>query len=191
MKHSIGRYIFFVLLLISSSCWHANASDVVCDPVGCISVSKLRANIVSKLSGNVVGFVVIVGSLPAVSGGQARTSTDPPETAMSPDLPMDIASLSKTLTAVAILQLLANNELPIDTKIWPYIYKDWTLGLNVNQITFKDLLRHTSGFEQVNSTACDKGTTYAALKALVAAGLAQAPPLPTLSPPAVSPIWQL
>jgi Beta-lactamase len=166
MKHPLGRAvrsILFALLLIAISCSLANADDIACDANGCIDVNTFSANIAAKLAGNVEGYVVIVGSLPPVSGGQARTSTDPPATAMSPDLPMDIASVSKTLTAVAVLQLLPKNKdgLPIvDTKISPYIYSDWAQGPNVNQLTFSELLTHSSGFAQSNAVCTAKGVPY-------------------------------
>ncbi len=72
-------------------------------------------------------------------------------------------------TVLAVLQLLAKDGLTIDTKISPYIYGDWTQGHNVKQLTFKELLTHTSGFGQVSG--CGNDITYAALKALVAGGV--------------------
>jgi hypothetical protein len=140
-----------------------------CDPKGCISESKFSANIQGTLANNVVGYICIVGGLPPVFGGQARTASDAPGTAMSPDLLTNIASVSKTMTATAVLQLLAKDRLTLDARISPFIYPDWHQGPNVNQITFEELLTHTSGFGQLR--ACSGGDTYAALKALVANGV--------------------
>ena len=171
MNDPVGRSvrtIIFVLVLIAISCSRANANNVVCDFNGCINLNTFLANIVSKLAG-VDGYVVIVGTLPPASGGYAHTATDPPLTAMSADIPMNIASVSKTLTTVAILQLLAQNGLTIDTPIWDYIYSWWTKNQSVGQITFKELLTHTSGFGQV--TGCGDDITYGALQALVAQGV--------------------
>jgi len=92
---------------------------------------------------------------------------------MSPDLVTDIASVSKTMTAIAILQLLAKNGLTIDTKISPYIYSDWTQGAYVNQLTL-ELLTHTSGFGQLPNSICGNSITYSALQTLVADGVTQA-----------------
>jgi hypothetical protein len=156
----IGLIFASFIFLSFLTCSEVSADIIACDQQGCISEDKLLNNIVSTLNNNVVGYVVIVGCLPPAVGGQARTSSDPPATAMSPDLPMNIASVSKTLTAVAVLQLLAKDGLTIDTNISPYIYSDWTQGPNVNQLTFKELLTHTSGFGQNNSACTAAGVPY-------------------------------
>jgi hypothetical protein len=142
-----------------------------CDSLGCISEAKLSANIENALAGKVVGYSVEVGEMRPVYGGQARTAASPPSLAMAPDLVTNIASVSKTMTAIAILQLLSKNGLTIDTKISPYLYSDWTKGSNIDQITFQDLLRHASGFSQKNKGACDDGNTYSDLKTLVSTGV--------------------
>jgi hypothetical protein len=142
-----------------------------CDSNGCISEAKLQNNICGKLQNHVVGYACLVGGLRPQFGGQARTSANPPALAMAPDLVTDIASVSKTMTAVAILQLLAKKGLTVDTKISSYIYSDWKQGSNVNQLTFKNLLTHTSGFGQLANNACGNDITYSALETIVANGV--------------------
>jgi hypothetical protein len=150
-----------------------------CDANGCISEANLLANICGTLAGNVVGYSVKVGGMPPVSSGLARTASDPPATSMTPYLPANIFSVSKTMTAIAILQLLAKNNLTVDTKIDSYIYSDWSQGPNINQITFGDLLTHKSGFGQqpsAKTTTCRNATngddmSYSALEAIVAKGV--------------------
>ena len=93
---------------------------------------------------------------------------------MTPDLVTDVASVSKTMTATAILQLLAKDGLPITTKISSYVYPDWTQGTNISQLTFQELLTHTSGFGQVPGNACGNDITYSALETIVAGGVAAA-----------------
>jgi hypothetical protein len=142
-----------------------------CDPQGCISEAKLTANICGALANHVVGYSCEVGGMRPEFGGLARTSTNPPSTPMTPDLVTDIASVSKTMTATAILQLLAKDGLTIDTKISKYIYPDWTQGANINQITFKELLTHSAGFSQLPNNACGNDITYSALETIVAGGV--------------------
>jgi hypothetical protein len=73
-------FIFALLILVSFVTRPEALADIIaCDQQGCISEDKLLKNIVSTLEGNVVGYVVIVGGLPPAVGGQARTSSDPPE----------------------------------------------------------------------------------------------------------------
>jgi len=142
-----------------------------CDSQGCISEAKLSANICGTLANHTVGYSCEVGSLPTAYGGLARTSTDAPRLSMTPDLVTDIASVSKTMTATAILQLLTKDGLTIDTKISPYLYSDWKQGTNIDQLTFKELLTHSTGFGQLPNNACGNGITYSALEAIVAGGV--------------------
>jgi CubicO group peptidase (beta-lactamase class C family) len=157
----------FVTVMISDT----PADITACDPSGCISEAKLQANICNTLANKVVGYSCLVGGLRPISGGLARTSTNPPATAMTPSLVTNIASVSKTMTATAILQLLAKNGLTINTKISPYIYPDWSQGANINQLTFKELLTHSSGFGQLPNGACGNDITYSALETIVAGGV--------------------
>src|SRR5205823_2675644 len=83
----------------------------------------------------------------------------------------NIASVSKTLTAVAVLQLLAKDGLTVDSKMSPYLYPDWPKGQNIDQISFRQLLTHRSGIR----TDCGGAkTTYAILKGLIASGVQSA-----------------
>ena len=144
------------------------ADDVACDQHGCISLSKLSSNIRAKLHNNVVGFVSIVGGQQTVFEGQARTSADSPATAMLPDLPINIASVSKVLTTIVVLQSLGRHNLTLDTKISPYLYKDWKRGPLIDTITFRMLLSHAAGFR---ADCGGINTTYFVLKALIGAGV--------------------
>lgn len=158
-----------VLTVLVAGC---GPTDIIaCDTQGCISEAKLSANIASTLNGKVVGFVAIVGGMPSAFGGQARTAADPPAMAMLPDLQTNLASVSKTLTTVRVLQSLAKHGLTINDKIAPFLYSDWVQGPNINLITFKDLLTHRSGFRAGCGGA---NTTYAVLKAQIATGVTTA-----------------
>jgi Beta-lactamase len=146
------------------------ADIVACDPAGCMSEAKLSENICNTLD-NQVGYVCLVGGIRPRYGGLARTSADPPQTGMTPDLVTDVASVSKTLTATGILQLLAADGLTPDAKISPYLYPDWVQGNNIQELTFRELLTHTSGFGQVPS--CSSSFTYEAVEQMVAGGVSQ------------------
>jgi len=166
--YTCGETTCYATLMISNA-----PSDVtVCDTSGCISEAKLQSNICNALAGKVEGYDCLVGSLRPIFGGQARTSVDG-SLAMLPSYTMDIASVSKTMTATAILQLLNAGNIPVDTPIWPFIYFDWTLGPNVEQITFKDLLTHTSGFGQLPNGQCGNNSeiNYQGIEQDVAMGV--------------------
>jgi CubicO group peptidase (beta-lactamase class C family) len=62
------------------------------------------------------------------------------------DRKMHVASVSKLMTAIVMTDLLDQKGLSVDTKIGPYIPAYWSVGNNVEDITFRDLMTHRSGF---------------------------------------------
>lgn len=80
------------------------------------------------------------------AGGSARTSLDVNPLTMSPFVQFSTASMSKTVTAAAALQLLEPNGLSkLDDAIGPYLPADFTPDNNFKAITFRQLLQHMSG----------------------------------------------
>jgi hypothetical protein len=157
--------------LVATMIANSPADITSCDPQGCISEATLASNICNKLANNVVGYACLVGGMAPIFGGLARTDVNPPSLPMAPDLVTNIASVSKTMTTTAILQLLTTNGIDIHTKISPYMYPDWPQGQNIAQLTFEHLLTHTSGFGQLPGNACGNGNTYSALETIVAGGV--------------------
>ncbi len=84
----------------------------------------------------------------------------------SEDTRMHIASVSKFLTAVGLVKVLDSNQIYYDTKIIDYLPNYWSKGNNIDKITFRHLLTHTSGFN-TGSSASD----YTFMKSKVAAGV--------------------
>jgi CubicO group peptidase (beta-lactamase class C family) len=123
------QYFSFVGLLgIAVSLAGCPSSDiVVCDPVDCISEQHFSNNIVSSLqtSPGVAGYVVYVGGLPPVYAGYAVLSDNPPSLSILPSNLANIESISKMLTTFAVLQSLKNNNISLDSPIYPYLYSDW------------------------------------------------------------------
>src|SRR5688572_5400315 len=92
--------------------------DRVCDASGCISLGSFSANIKNQLETNVVGYVSTVGALAHINEyGQARTAADAPATPMKTDSPMNVASVTKLLTTIGVLQSLKAHNLTVDDKI--------------------------------------------------------------------------
>lgn len=145
--------------------------DVVsCDASGCISQAQLARNICDTLKKTVVGYACLVGQVRPAYGGLARKAVDT-ELDMAPHVPINVASVSKTITAVAVMKMLTDKGLNVDNRISPYIYADWTQGPNVSTLSFRDLLTHSTGFSQADAGACGNNVNYAGLKAIVAAGV--------------------
>ena len=82
----------------------------------------------------------------------------------NPERQMHVASVSKLFTAMAMTKLLNEQSLSYDTKIIGYLPSYWEKGPNIDKITFRHLLNHTSGFTP-------KLTDFAAMKAAVLAGV--------------------
>jgi CubicO group peptidase (beta-lactamase class C family) len=72
--------------------------------------------------------------------------------------------VTKTITAVTLLQLIEQKQLQITEPIAAHLPAAWTLGPNVDTITVAELLNHTSGFR-------GGASTYADLEELVADGV--------------------
>ena len=122
-----------------------------CTAHGCISLSRLARSIDSQLKGHVVGYVALVGQSKVVASGLARTAADPPKLAMGPDVMVNVLSVGKMFTTIAVLQSLARHHLSIGSRIWPFLPPDWVKGPGIDTITFGELLTQRAGF-RLNST---------------------------------------
>ena len=80
---------------------------------------------------------------------------------------MHVASLSKQITAIAITKLLDNQGIPSDAKIIDYLPAYWSKGPNVDQITFANLMTHTSGLDYGNNSSA---SDFQFMTAQIAAG---------------------
>jgi Beta-lactamase len=169
----IGRLVLgLVVLLAGVGCSSNPSPDVVCDIQDCISISALSTKLANALNGNVVGYNLFVGTAtaaPSVFSGQARTSADPPSVPMLPYLSGQIASLSKPLTTIGVLQSLANHNLTIDSTVSRYLPSDWVQGPYIFNLTFRQLLTQASGLD--TSNVCNNGNSnYQSLRQMIAAG---------------------
>jgi CubicO group peptidase (beta-lactamase class C family) len=81
-----------------------------------------------------------------------------------------IASVSKFLTAVGMVKALDSKGVSYDAKIAGHLPAYWAKGPNVDDITFRDLFTHRSGFGGSSSDS-----SYAFMKGKVAAGVAANP----------------
>lgn len=134
----------------------------------CLDYKTWGQNVDARINQQAVGYAYIIIKdglqMESKAFGKARTSPDAPETAMTMDLRMNAASVTKTMTAVAALKLLAAKNVSVTSSISPYLPTGWTLGTGVNAITFAELMTHTSGIR----TPANTGNTYANLKTVMA-----------------------
>ena len=122
------------------------SADRVCDRSACVSLSQLAHSINTQLKGKVRGYVALIGTSRVFASGLARTAADPPQLPMGPNVMVNVASVGKMFTTIAVLQSLAQHHLSIDSRIAPFLPPDWVKGPGINTITFRELLTHRAGF---------------------------------------------
>jgi CubicO group peptidase (beta-lactamase class C family) len=135
----------------------AGSADRVCTPHACISLSRLASSIDAQLKGKVVGYVALIGTSKVVSSGLARTAADPPKLAMGPDVMVNVASVGKMFTTIAVLKSLARHHRSTGSRIWPFLPPGWVKGPGVGTITFGELLTHRAGFRLDSSRVFETG----------------------------------
>jgi CubicO group peptidase (beta-lactamase class C family) len=86
--------------------------------------------------------------------------------AWTPAVRMHIASCSKLVTAIAMTKLLDEKHMSYDTPIAGFLPNYWAKGPNVDKITFRHLMTHTSGFDTGKSDS-----DFSFMKDQVAAGV--------------------
>jgi CubicO group peptidase (beta-lactamase class C family) len=66
---------------------------------------------------------------------------------MSTNVQFNVASVSKAITAVALLQLLyQRQDVSLDDPFFTFLPSHWQVHNSLRQVSFKQLLNHTSGF---------------------------------------------
>lgn len=132
-----------------------------------------EANIATAFDSRTVGYAYAIGlngQLARVSEdtGSARTANNAPQTDQSPTKEMNIASVSKTLTAVAVLRLLEQNGLTVDSSISPWLPAAWSQDPSIAGLSFRDLMTHTSG---LNGNDGSQPYGYVSLRSATAVGV--------------------
>lgn len=156
----------FVVFDTDGSGWSVgalvNKNEKICDATQCVSILDVYRNVQTALEGNVVGYACAVGSgsLGAYSYGQARTQANAPAKMFLPSTKIPVASVSKAVTTLAAIPLLAKHSVSLDSSIGGYLPGDWTLDSNVSSITFRQLLSHRSGIKDYGNN----DQTYDTLK---------------------------
>ncbi len=120
-----------------------------------VSLKQMKANIIADLDGNANGYAFRLRHNFKSRGGAGGDAIRPIDVDGGANIPMTtdtrsfIASVTKPISAIAILQLLEANNLPITAKIAPWLPANWVKGPNIGQLSFKQLLRHETGFKQI------------------------------------------
>jgi CubicO group peptidase (beta-lactamase class C family) len=154
--------------------WEAGPSAVTgkfCSNRKCFDLERFADNIETALKDKEVvkyGFEVRRGlSVIQRADGPKRTQADLPASDFTVFDRFNPASVGKTVTAVATLQLLSKENISIDDPIHPYLPANWNIPNSIKTITFKEVLNHSSGLR--NGVA--GGYEYQHLKTLIESGI--------------------
>jgi len=115
-----------------------------------LNLGKLTADIHAALKDNVRGYAFGLRQngqhVATLTWDSARVNGS----GWTLDTKMHVASVSKTITAMAAVKMLTDKGLPFTTKIGPYFPVYWNEGQNSPDITFRELLTHHGGFTDAN-----------------------------------------
>jgi CubicO group peptidase (beta-lactamase class C family) len=143
-------------------------------------IDQFEENLVSRLqAGKAVGYsYAIYQDLDLQKAGAGGVAVAP-KVAQSPDRRMTTMSMTKTITATAVMRAMEEmradgKQISIDSPISSYLPSDWVLGPRVSDMTFKHLLTHTSGLRPVKTDADPDPDTYNNLQRTIKAGAQKA-----------------
>ncbi len=78
------------------------------------------------------------------------------DTAVTPDTPFVVGSISKSFTALAVMQLVEAGKVDLDTEVSQYL--DGFSGKPAGAVTIRQLLSHTSGFSTLQGNTSHTDT---------------------------------
>lgn len=148
---SLAPALLCFAVLLCSGCTSSGSSALggkICRGDSCLTLQSLADKLQGALDGNCNKYAfVLYHGLAHVShaGGLKRTSADPPAQNFTEAFRYDPASVTKTFTAVALLQLLSKRGISIEEKIWKYLPPGWNVHSSFRQINFRQVLSHHSG----------------------------------------------
>jgi CubicO group peptidase (beta-lactamase class C family) len=138
-------------------------------PVYHFDVDAFGQGLHAALKNSVAGYVMRLrqhgATIYTLEWNWAKAPADGSE-GWQPGVRMHVASVSKLLTAMAMTRVLNEKHISYDAKIIDWLPKYWTKGPHIDQITFRDLMTHRSGF---NTGKSDSDFNF--MKANVAAGV--------------------
>lgn len=156
-------YLRKVCLLCIFISLNACETNVEVAPNKTLDTKALADLIEERLKDNCVGYQFTIGykgeNKVLRAGGDARLAPDANPRAMTILDRYTLASVSKNITATAIMQLLASKKRTLDDKIAPYLPSHWKISDPLKTVTFRQVMTHTSGLY-------DGDTDYASLKKL-------------------------
>lgn len=154
----------------------ASAQLVIQQNGPAFNIDAFEDNLRAALHNKAVGYAYAItqnGQLKKSGhNGAARTNVDAPYAAQSASRRMNIASISKPITATLVHKMIQDKMVPgypnlsLNSRIFPFLPSDWVKGPGVNQITFAEMLSQYTG---MNDNGGSTGTND--LKQWIATGV--------------------
>jgi CubicO group peptidase (beta-lactamase class C family) len=140
----------FAIILVMAGCTGAQQifNNTITTGSHSLNIDTLAANLAKGLSQNSIKYgFVLQYTLYQTSkvGGLKRTDADPPKTDFALTDRFNPASVTKVITATAVLKLLDRHKYSLDTTIAAFLPSTWTIHPTIRKITFRLLLGHRGG----------------------------------------------
>ncbi len=142
--------------------WRVTPPQVWANPQTQVQISpqavadRIADRLERLLLGKAMGFSVTVmmpgGEFASGNGGRARAAIDAPMREWTANDRISVASVSKSITAAAVLRLAAQRGISLDTAAWTLLPTDWFYSPSFKTITVRELLAHTSGIRGCDIT---------------------------------------
>ncbi|MEM6345710.1 MAG: serine hydrolase [Bacteroidota bacterium] len=159
--------------LFNTSCDPEDVKPVLginCTRTQCLDLEKFAQGIENRLDGKVMKYGYHIRSGFAVhekAVGLAKTIVDGGNVNFTVNQRFNPASVTKTITAVALLRAMEQNDIGIHQSIRPYLPTSWNAHSSINGITFEQVLAHKSGFRNSVAGSYD----HAGVKNAIEAGV--------------------
>ncbi|MCB0703728.1 MAG: beta-lactamase family protein [Saprospiraceae bacterium] len=145
IPNQILLFTSLFILVLSPSC----KKDPIVLNNKSIHFDVLAQNLEDAFGPGCVGFQYSIsqnGTLKTENAiGKAILAIDGPETNYTVNHRKSVHSMTKTITAAAMVHALEANGISVDAFIAPYLPERWELSPEVDDITFRELLTHKSG----------------------------------------------
>ena len=139
---------FYFILFNNATCNHVGGTNgTICEGNSCLSLKTFADSLANEVAGKVVKYAFVIRyklAQESRQGGMLRENAYLPDSFTIYNR-YNPASVTKTITAVAVLQLLSKKHLSIQDKIWPYLPQGWNIPSSIKDITFRQILTHQGG----------------------------------------------
>jgi len=143
------------------------APAVARGPLSAEMTAKIRDYVAGALAElKVPGAAVVIVGPEGIEYEEGFGSARPDGTPATPQTPFHVASLSKELTSIAVMQLIQSGDLELDATVHSYLPWFGAAGSETARITIRNLLAHTSGWSESDglTNRIDEATDDGALE---------------------------